>query len=130
MSGIDDLNQDIMSDEDLLGRLTGKPKKKTNPYVVVFVYFPLLVAFAFGLGCWYAFAAMTMWNWFLVPLGVMVIGFWNMMGFGCLVGMFTVSFAKTYTLKRTSKEKAGDLGMLIISPAFALLLGWIYQMLM
>ena len=122
---------DNMNDEELckaMGLDQPKPKQKKKLWVAL-TQSVLFIAFAFGLSCWYAFSIMVLWNWFLVPLGVMQIGFWNTMGLGCLIGMFTFSFAKM-DREKTGKDLLTLWTMIIIYPAIALFFGWIFQMLM
>jgi len=126
LSSIDDMN-----DEELLkamGVANPSPKQKKKWWVGLIQFF-LLVSCGFGLSCWWSFAIMVLWNWFLVPLGVMQISFWNTMGLGCLIGMFTFSLAKNSEQKR-GLDLLGFWTTIVIYPAVALFFGWIFQMLM
>lgn len=62
-----------------------------------------------------------LWGWFVVPLGVVPITIPWGIGIALVMGMF-----QSRSYPKEEKEWAG-LGFAIISPLFALLVGWIVQ---
>ena len=126
LSAIDD-----MSDEQLLEAMMGKPKPKPQKkWWVVLIQFTLLLAFGLGLSLWWSFVTMVNWNWFLVPLGVMQVGFWHVMGIGTVVSLFLANSLYHDISKGGKNGSIRFYAILAVYPAVALLFGWIFQMLM
>lgn len=71
---------------------------------------------------------MTLWGWFLVPLGVPAITFWHASGLGALLGVFLGprGISRTSEGPRTmDSEITYHLCCAVLIPLFSLLSGWV-----
>jgi hypothetical protein len=75
------------------------------------------------------FVAMTLWNWFAVPLfGLPTLGFWAAAGLAILINWFT--FTDTTTLAKdedTHNALVLFLNGFVFRPVLTLLVAWIIQ---
>lgn len=87
------------------------------------------VAYAAISGALSGVAAMLLWQWFVVPLGVPALGFWHALGLATTIGLLTKD---GHLYNRT--DSADRLGHLVITalmaPILAVLFGWAYSGLM
>ena len=73
-------------------------------------------------------AISTLWAWFVVPLGVVAIGFWHALGLSCLIVFFKLD------LKKADPSKFSEvlfrwMGLLATEVAIVGF-GWVYHSLM
>lgn len=68
------------------------PKQTTADTIIAILLFPL----AFWLR---GIVTVDLWDWFLVPLGVIAIGFWHAVGMSAIIAFFTIqpSMHKEFT---------------------------------
>ena len=120
-------DMDNLTDEELLKKLVGESgEKKKDGFFLNFVAGLLLIALFVGCAFWYGFVGMMLWNWFLVPLGVVSITFWHAMGLVMLVTYF-VTNKKYQDIEKTDPKVFAKVFWFAISyPAIALLFGWLY----
>lgn len=73
------------------------------------------------------YTVMTMWGWFVVPIGVPSLGLWQALGIVTLVAMATQRYTKENRLPGEAFESmvGGTLKW-----AFGLGIGWVYHALM
>ncbi|MCS8414920.1 hypothetical protein N0754_19520 [Pseudomonas aeruginosa] len=97
------------------------------------------MGFAFGIGAvlalsvfWGGFAAMTLWGWFAVPLGVKAITYWQAIGLKCLVDAFVGVQADSVIKGSATRGEAIQKGLLwgALTPTALLAVGWAAHWLM
>jgi len=70
-------------------------------------------------------ALISLWNWFVVPLGVMPIGFWHALGLSSLITYLTI-----YQIPEKTPNPTKSLIESCILSLIILFFGWIYHMFM
>ena len=108
--------------------MTDKKNDDADPWFVAFVYL-VFMAPAVMYGAW---VTSVVWGWFLVPLGLPVVGLWHAAGLNMIIGWLTL-----YPLRDWSAAKQTSTGKLALwlthaffSPTAILAFGWIYHALM
>lgn len=94
----------------------------------VFVIVPITIYSVLS----HAYVGMKLWQWFMVPLGMKAIGFWNVAGISMLIRLFTYEgsgLSKSSSEKSLKGNFAYMVGLMLI-PWFTLLLGYIVHLFM
>ena len=75
---------------------------------------------------WGGYVASTLWNWFIVPLGVPAINYLHAVGIITVINVFLGS--RGYSVSKDIENEA-DLGFLYasIAPLLLLILGWLVK---
>lgn len=104
-----------MKNEDKMLRALAIP-------TIVLSIFVLMIPFAL----FNAWVALTLYNWFLVPLGLPAVNIWHMWGIMLLIGRF--KGINTEDSKDSEISKAiGELAVVILGGLLALLIGLILK---
>lgn len=85
----------------------------------------IVIAFALYV-FWGGYVAATLWEWFVVPLGVKAITYWHAVGLTCVVAAFA-GVKNDDNIKETdslSEVVTKSILIAVLIPAFLLVMGW------
>ena len=78
---------------------------------------------------WCGFVVMMLWNWFIVPIGLMRVNLAHALGIDCLV-TFLVTLNPKKIADEASKNIKDKFTWGFVFPASMLLVGWIVRLFM
>lgn len=79
---------------------------------------------------WGGAVASILWGWFVVPLGVDAVSYWQAVGLGCLSALLLQRQPPSNDKSSLQEDVLSGLGESALKPAFVLFIGWIahYQL--